>query len=106
MIKISIYKNADGVYTGFRALGHAGFAEYGEDIVCASASVLIINTVNSIEQFTSDKFDIKTDEESGLIELKFSSSISKESTLLLNSLVLGLQWIERDYGNKFIKLSI
>ncbi|BCN30703.1 ribosomal-processing cysteine protease Prp [Anaeromicropila herbilytica] len=106
MIKVSIFKNADGIYTGLRALGHAGFADHGEDIVCSAVSILVINTVNSIEQFTSDKFDIKTDEESGLIELKFSSPVSKEATLLLDSLVLGLKGVESGYGNEFIKLSI
>lgn len=106
MIKVSIYKNAEGIYTGFKSSGHAGFADYGSDIVCAAVSVLVINTVNSIEQFTSDKFDIKTDEESGLIEFKFSSTVSNESNLLLSSMVLGLQGIQRDYGNEYIKLKI
>ena len=29
--------------------------EEGQDIVCAAVSVLVINTVNAIEQFTDDR---------------------------------------------------
>ena len=49
MITISIYKNAEGIYNGFKVLGHAGFDDKGKDIVCAAVSVLVINTINSIE---------------------------------------------------------
>ncbi|ROR29266.1 hypothetical protein EDD66_103202 [Mobilisporobacter senegalensis] len=106
MINISIYKNADGVYTGFKSSGHAGFANKGQDIVCAAVSVLVINTINSIETFTSDKFDLIMDEESGLIEFNVLTRISNESILLLKSLVLGLQGIAEDYGHDYIKLTL
>ena len=104
MIQISIQQDARGICTGFRVCGHAGFAEYGNDIVCASVSVLVINTINSIEQFTDDSFVCDTDEKSGLIEFHMNSIISNDSELLLNSLVLGLQAIEENYGNEYIKL--
>lgn len=106
MINISIYKNADGIYTGFKALGHAGFAQSGQDIVCAAASVLIINTINSIDSFTLDTFDMNTNEDSGLIDFKIISNISNESILLLKSLVLGLQGIIKDNGHDYIKVTL
>ncbi len=49
MIHVTIYQNKKGEYTGFSATGHAGYAKAGEDIVCAAASVLMINTVNALE---------------------------------------------------------
>ena len=104
MITISINNNADGVCNGFRVEGHAGYAEAGEDIICAAVSMLVINTINSIEQFTEDVFDLKTDDGIGLIELKMISSISNESKLLLNSLLLGLQAVEENYGKRYIKI--
>ena len=36
--------------------GHAGYAEPGQDIVCAAVSALVINTINAIEAFTEDDF--------------------------------------------------
>lgn len=104
MIQISVYQDKSRVYTGFEVLGHAGFAEYGEDIVCAAVSILVLNTINSIETFTSDPFDVSLDEERGHIDFRFQNNISDDSVLLLNSLVLGLQGIEEEYGNEYIKL--
>ena len=105
MIKISIYQNKEDVITGFKVSGHAGYAEHGQDIICAAVSALVINTINSIEQFTTDVFSLEQDEESGLIEFRITSEISDESKLLLNSLFLGLSGIQEDYGQKFIKFA-
>ena len=105
MIKISIYQNEEDVITGFRLMGHAGYADHGQDIVCAAVSALVINTINSIEQFTKDVFSLEQDEESGMIEFHVTSHISDESKLLLNSLFLGLSGIQEDYGQKFIKFA-
>lgn len=103
MIKISVYKNADGNIIGFHSVGHAGYAEHGSDIVCAAVSALVINTINSIEAFTSDTFQLEEDEKNGDIDFKIISKPSNESNLLLNSLFLGLNGIREDYGQKYIK---
>ena len=105
MIKISIYQNEEAVITGIRLSGHAGYAEHGHDIVCAAVSALVINTINSIEQFTKDVFTLDEDEQSGMIEFHVTSPISDESKLLLNSLFLGLSGIQEDYGQEFTKFT-
>lgn len=105
MIEISVYKNADGKFTGFACSGHAGYAESGQDIVCAAVSALVINTMNSIEKFTSDTFEYQEDESKGQIDFRIVSGLSKESGLLLNSLFLGLQGIQEDYGRQYIKIT-
>jgi len=98
-----MYNNAEGKIIGFRCSGHAGFAESGQDIVCSAVSVLVINTMNSIESFTRDTFEYKENEESGMIDFKIVSELSNESSLLLNSLFLGLQGIQEEYGQEYIK---
>jgi uncharacterized protein YsxB (DUF464 family) len=105
MIKVSVYKNAENLITGFTLSGHADYSEYGSDIVCAAVSALVINTINSIENFTSDKFRIEQDEKNGFIEFHVISSMSNNSNLLLSSLALGLQGIEEEYSGKYIKLT-
>ncbi|HBY72012.1 MAG TPA: ribosomal-processing cysteine protease Prp [Lachnospiraceae bacterium] len=105
MIKVSIYKNADYLITGFSLSGHADYSEYGSDVVCAAVSALVINTINSIENFTSDKFRLEQDEKKGFIEFHVVSPISKQANLLLNSLVLGLQGIEEEYTDKYIRIA-
>ena len=56
MTKITIFRNRDNEFLGFECLGHAGYAEEGEDIVCAGISALVINTVNSLGLYTKDAF--------------------------------------------------
>ena len=58
MITIKVRKK-NGSYEEFISKGHAGYAEAGQDIVCAAVSALIITTVNSLEKFTDDKFDVQ-----------------------------------------------
>ena len=41
---IRVYKNNDKVIIK----GHANYADYGKDIVCASVSSIVITTVNGI----------------------------------------------------------
>ncbi len=105
MINVSIYKNAENLITGFRIAGHADFSEYGSDVVCSAVSALVINTINSIENFTSDRFSLDQDEKDGYIEFHLVSSMSNNSNLLLSSLALGLQGIEEEYTRKYIKLT-
>ncbi|MFA9466092.1 MAG: ribosomal-processing cysteine protease Prp [Velocimicrobium sp.] len=104
MIEITVKKNEIGIYNGLCVKGHAGYDEYGKDIVCAAVSVLVINTLNSVETFTKDVLTVNTDEVSGLIEFEVVSEISQETRLLLDSLLLGLQGVKTDYGKNFIKI--
>ncbi len=102
MIEITRIKNEQGENVGFRCYGHAGFARHGKDIVCAAVSALVVNTVNSIEEFTEDKFSYA--EKSGLAEFVIVSEVSKEASLFMDSLFLGLKNIEHDYGKRFISV--
>ena len=94
MTKVTIYKNVKNECVGFKAFGHAGYAEAGEDIVCAAISILTINTMNAIETFTNAKASLQMDEEQGFMEYKVEPT--KETTLLLATMVLGLQAMEDD----------
>ena len=107
MIKATFFKDSQGQYRGFSLLGHAGYAEHGYDIICASVSALSVNTVNSIEKFTDDSFEASVDEETGMLPCRFNGSVSKESDLLINSLLLGLEGIRDDYAeNTYIQIFI
>ena len=102
MTHITVYRTGD-TYAGVRIEGHAGYADAGEDIVCAGISVLAINFINSVEKFTDDKFTVTSDEEGGLIDFRFSAIPSVESRLLMKSLVLGLGDLE-EVNKDFISL--
>ena len=91
MIKFTVYENKAGEIVGFDCSGHARYAEEGHDIICAAVSVLIINT------FKADQ-----DEKKG-IWLRVENP-GEKSTLLLNSLVLGMEGIIKDNDGEYIKI--
>ena len=93
MTKVTIYKNDLNECVGFKVYEHAGFDEAGSDIVCSAISILTINTMNAIEQFTDVDFTQDVDEEECMIQFKIDKP-TKETTLLLETMVLGLQTLE------------
>jgi len=103
MLKVTVYRDSDDRIRGFQISGHSGYSESGSDIVCAAVSALAENTVNSIETFTEDPVEIEAvNEEEGFLHFRLET-VSEESGLLLNSLVLGLQNIADSYG-QFVQI--
>ncbi|WP_195479962.1 ribosomal-processing cysteine protease Prp [Coprococcus comes] len=96
MIRVTIYKNEKHQCVGFKAHGHAGFSEEGQDIVCAAVSVLTINTLNAIEKFADDRTSLVSDESKGLIDYRLKGNPTREAQLLLDAMVLGLEEIAED----------
>lgn len=103
MICVEFSGNSDNI-TGFEVSGHAGYDEYGRDIVCAAVSALATNTANSIEQFTEDDMTVDVDEKIGLLRLTMTSTISDSSKLLLKSFKLGIESIEQAYGSEIVNI--
>ncbi len=93
MTKVTIYKNELNECVGFKVYDHAEFAEAGSDIVCSAISILTINTMNAIERFTDVNFTQDVDEEGCMIQFRIDKP-TKETTLLLETMILGLQTLE------------
>ncbi len=104
MTKIVICKDRNGAYRQLSCLGHAGFASYGNDVVCASISVLVINTINALEQLAGEVFETFVNEEDGTICCDFTSPLQERSIFLLDTLVFGLQNIQKEYGKKYLQV--
>ena len=104
MNKVTIYQDAEENLIGFRSEGHSDYAEAGEDIVCAGISVLVINTINSIEELTGVIPELASDGEMGMISCRIEKYKRKDIQLLLQSLRIGLLSIQETYGQKFIKV--
>ncbi len=106
MTTMIIQKSSDGAYNSFTCMGHAEYAKSPnqKDIVCAAVSVLVINTLNSLETLIHEEIKVKTDEDEGLIDCRFVNHISDQGKLLMDSMVLGLKGIEQQYGKKYFKL--
>ncbi|MCD7736555.1 MAG: ribosomal-processing cysteine protease Prp [Lachnospiraceae bacterium] len=104
MISVTVWKSG-GQYRGFAFRGHAGYSEDGIDLVCASVSVLALNTANSIEAFTEDVFEQELSEDGGYLRMDFPEGVSDRTSLLMDSLILGLQGVEDAYGQDYITLT-
>ena len=102
MINVIIKRDKDKIAKGIEIKGHAGYGEYGQDIICAAVSSLALNMANSVEEFTEDHFEGSVSDDGGYFSFSFPDEISPESQLLMKSLILGLQNIQRDYGAEYI----
>jgi hypothetical protein len=105
VIKAVIVKR-DGRTVNLRCEGHAYYDDPGRDIVCAAVSVLVINTINSIEKFCHYKVKMNSKEESGLIDCSFPKPLPEGGELLIDSLCLGLSQIMNNYGDSYFKFKI
>ncbi len=104
MTTITIIKSKSGEYKRISCTGHAGYARAGSDIVCSAISVLVINTINSLDVLTKNRIEVKSDEETGMIECCFADKLDEAGILLLDSMILGLQGVVSEYGRKHLKL--
>ena len=105
MTNIILYARRDGTIFGLQSKGHAGFGVRGTDVVCASVSILVINTINSIQKLTSDKCNEKVNSRKATIDFEIDGEVSRESKVLLESLKMGLEAISKDYpGN--VKITV
>ena len=96
MIHITIYKNDRKECIGFQTEGHSEYSEMGQDIVCAAASVLVVNTINAIELYAADEYSLMSDQEDGFISFQLQNEPSKEAQLLLKTMILGLEEMASD----------
>ena len=108
MINVKIYQRDLHVYR-IKLDGHAGYAEHGEDIVCAAVSMLVINTINSIELFTNEPIKERAvDNQQGLIDIEFPErklgKFDSDAELLIKSMINGLETVKEMYGEKYIQI--
>ena len=102
MIKATFYYEGEKI-TGFDISGHAGFAAHGHDIVCAAVSMLVTNTVNSIEVFIDSVTAFHEEESKGAMSLNIREP-GEDAELLLKALLLGLEAVKKEYGKKYIEI--
>ncbi len=103
MTTITIYNDKSGKHKGFDIRGHAGYAWQGRDIVCAAISMLASNTINSIEKYTDLNIKYDSDERRTRIRFVIKDRPNDESELLMNSMILGLSELEKNY-KKYVTL--
>lgn len=90
---------------GFEIKGHAGWADSGQDIVCAGISLLAITTQNAIECFCEDKFIQTCNEKKGVMKFVIEGLPGHDAELLLEAAKLGFEGIAAEY-DEFVSMKI
>ena len=84
MTKATFYFDGNVPY-GFLISGHSGFAESGEDIVCASVSSVAYMVANTITEILKVNAEIKVND--GMMRL----IVNKEQRHITKDILLGLK---------------
>lgn len=102
MINVEFYETDRG-WQGFRAHGHAGYADPGEDIVCAAVSILTQTAVLGLEQVLGVACQLQIDEAKGLLECALPQGLPEklwqDAQLVLEVLLVGLRSTAEEYGD-------
>lgn len=97
MINVS-YGLKDGHYTYIEVKGHALYADYGKDIICASVSSIIFGLMNCL----SEKDNIHIKKTDNKIVIKNDSKLNDIDNYIKLT-IIQLKTIEQSY-NEFIKV--
>ena len=98
---VTFFRRTDGRLIGYRAQGHTGYAQAGQDIVCAAVSALTQSTLNGLRSVLKAPVMFDIDDQAATLQAELTPEATgeqvKQAQLLLVTLLEGLQAIERSY---------
>lgn len=103
MIVADFYKGSDEMLKGFRITGHAGMADFGQDVCCASVSSAIMLTANTVTE--AFKINAKVSVEENEIMLKLLDDKQGEGDKILLGLLTHLYFLCDEFGGR-IKIKV
>ena len=86
----------EGIPFGFEISGHAGHAEFGNDIVCASVSSAAYLTANGITDVILCEAEASVDEQ-GRMRLILEDRENAIAVEMIRSLIFHLENLAKDY---------
>ena len=89
-------------FVGFSVRGHAGYAAYGNDIVCASVTSAVEMTANAITEILKIPASVGSFENE--VRLQLPEGESPAAVDFLKALRLHLELLAQDYS-EFLKVS-
>lgn len=95
MLKVVI-KKKNNLFYKISFIGHADYSDYGSDIVCSSASSIMITTVNAINSFEKELITYENKKDNFIIIVNKNSDIVDK--LLINMLDM-LKELSNQYPN-------
>lgn len=107
MIRVVFHRDSSGYFTGYSAKGHAGYAEAGQDIVCAAASVLGATCVNSLESVCGIVPRLTANEDGALafsLPSPLDAAWQHDAQVLMGALEQGMKDLAEQFP-QYIRLS-
>jgi len=74
MTKVVFYRSG-GVFYGFEECGHSGYADAGNDILCAALSAMSMLIINTVEVAYASDIDYSIDEGATRIVVRSKSAL-------------------------------
>ena len=102
-IRLIIWADEQGRIRAFELSGHAGYAESGQDIVCAGVSALSIAAYNGLEHFLSVAPQVQ--EADGHLTCQLVGIPEQElekAQWILQTMTIGIEQIQATYGQDYI----
>lgn len=85
---------------GLTVDGHAGYAEAGNDIICAAVSALAQGLVHALQALTEDPVTCQISD--GHMDIHYRD-LSERGTLLIDSFFLAVSDIQLTYGERYVQ---
>lgn len=79
---------------GITVKGHANYAVFGSDIVCAGVTALAQTLIKSIKDLTDDKIEYEISP--GRVDIKYGN-LSEKAKTLVDSFFIGICMIADDF---------
>ena len=106
MITVEFFRSKRGCF-GFKARGHARFADPGKDIVCAAVSALTQTAVLGLTEVVVIHCRIQREDRAGLLDCLLPDGLAdeqwKQAQLIFEVLYAGLKAMEKEY-KRFIRV--
>ena len=91
----------DDRITGFTVSGHSGYAEAGQDIVCAAITTAVTMAEATINDVCGAKAKVRVKEDDARITLTLPASCDEEETVqaVLAGMMVTLLSLQEDYSD-------
>ena len=98
MTKCEFFTEGDRI-TGFAVSGHSGYAEAGQDIVCAAISAVVTMAEATINDVCGAKAKVRVKDEDARVTLTLPASCDEEETVqaVLAGMLVTLCNLRDDY---------
>ena len=98
MTKCEFFTEDDRI-TGFSVYGHSGYAEKGQDVICAAISAIVTMAEATINDVCGAKAKVRVKEEGARVTLTLPVSCDEEESVqaVLAGMMLTLMSLRDDY---------